>query len=65
MFIQNNKKTNAFPPDFYQLEIILCSVKEVEYISDSTGGVSGFEENQYDNKCYARALAKNITYAQI
>lgn len=46
------------------LEIILCYVKEFEYISHTTGTLNGFQENQYDNKCYATALAKNITYAQ-
>jgi hypothetical protein len=38
MLMQNNKKdTNTFPPDFYSLEIILCSTKEIDSISDSPG----------------------------
>lgn len=44
IFIQNNKKTNVFLPACHQLEIIICSDKEVQYISDSTEIVCGFKE---------------------
>lgn len=44
IFIQNNKKINAFLPDCHQSEILICSNKEAQYISDSAGIVSGFEE---------------------